>query len=112
MGWGGGGGGRCPTTSSCVYNHRASFLLVKSSTVDLVNIWGSWLSLKHSMMKSSTLFECGPLPPTSALGPIHVIGVPRLSPFSYSFASMYYTECKPKNKKWGRPGNEATVIAC
>ena len=20
---------------------------------------------------------------------------------------MYYTECKPKNQKWGRPGNEA-----
>ena len=25
-------------------------------------------------------------------------------------ASVYYTECKPKNKKRGRPGNEATTI--
>ena len=25
---------------------------------------------------------------------------------------MYYTECKPKNKKWGRPGNEARSYAC
>ena len=36
------------------------------------------------MMKSTTLFECGPLPPMSTSYPpdvIHVIGVPRLSPF-------------------------------
>ena len=24
-----------------------------------------------------------------------------------SSASVYYTEHKPKNKKWGKPGNEA-----
>ena len=24
-----------------------------------------------------------------------------------SSASVYHTECKPKNKNWGRPGNEA-----
>ena len=36
----GGGGGRCPTTNSCAINPRASFLPVKSSTVDLVNVWG------------------------------------------------------------------------
>ena len=23
---------------------------------------------------------------------------------------MYYTECKPKNKKWGRPGNKASCL--
>ena len=34
-------GGRCPTTNSCVINHRASFLLVKLSTVDFVNVWCS-----------------------------------------------------------------------
>ena len=36
------------------------------------------------MMKSSVLFECGPLPPTFTLLPpdiIHVIGVLRPSPF-------------------------------
>ena len=33
-------GGRCPTTNLCAINHRASFLPVKSSAVDLVNVWG------------------------------------------------------------------------
>ena len=32
-------GGGCPTTNSCVIYHRVSFLPVKSSIVDLVNIW-------------------------------------------------------------------------
>ena len=32
-------------------------------------------------------------------------GLPR---FSCSSASVYYTERKLKNKKWGRPGNEAS----
>jgi len=32
-------------------------------------------------------------------------GLPR---FLRSSASVYYTERKPKNKKRGRPGNEAT----
>ena len=35
--------------------------------------------------------------------------VPRPSLFSRSSAPVYYTECKPKNKKWGRPGNEAKM---
>ena len=35
-------------------------------------------------------------------------GLPR---FSRSSASVYYTEWKPKNKKWGRPGNEASISA-
>ena len=35
---GGGGGGRCPSTNSCAISDRASFLPVKSSIVDLVNI--------------------------------------------------------------------------
>ena len=30
--------------------------------------------------------------------------------FLRSSASVYYTERKPKNKKWGRPGNEATEV--
>ena len=37
-GGGGGGGGRCPSTNSCAINDRASFLPMKSSTVDLVNL--------------------------------------------------------------------------
>ena len=60
-----GGGGDSPSTNSCAINDRASFLPVKSSTVNLVNVLHGvlLLSLEHSMMKSSTLFECGPLPP-------------------------------------------------
>ena len=34
-------------------------------------------------------------------------GLPR---FSRSSASVYYTERKPKNKKRGRPGNEANIM--
>ena len=59
------------------------------------------------MMKSSTLFECGSLPPTSTSRPldiIHVIGVPRPSLF------FCHTECKLKNKKkQGRPENTANL---
>ena len=43
-------------------------------------------------------------PPHVHLDIIHMIGVPSL------FAALllvYYTEHKPKNKKQGRPGNEA-----
>ena len=35
---GGGGGGRCPSTNLCAIKDRASFLPVKSSTVNLVNL--------------------------------------------------------------------------
>ena len=70
------------------------------------------------MIKSSTVFEQGPLPPTSTLRPsdiIHVIGVSRPSPhffatFLCSSTSVYYTECKLKKKKRRRPGNEAIVL--
>ena len=51
----------------------------------------------------------GNAPHTSTSSPpdvIHVIGVPRPSPF-FCATSVYYTERKPKNKKRGRPGNEA-----
>ena len=37
----------------------------------------------------------------------HVMDETRLPRFSHSSASVYYTERKPKNKKRGRPGNEA-----
>ena len=44
-GGGGGGGGGAQLQNSCAINHRANFLPVKSSIVDLVNVWGpgySW----------------------------------------------------------------------
>ena len=57
---------------------------MKSSIVNVVNAWGPALSLEHSMMKSSMLFELDPSPPTSTShlpNVIHMISVPRLSPF-------------------------------
>ena len=57
------------------------------------------------MMKSSTLFQCGP--PTFTSSPpdvIHMISVPMPS---HSSAFVHYTERKPKNKTQGMPGNEA-----
>ena len=57
------------------------------------------------MMKSSTLFQCGP--PTFTSSPpdvIHMISVPMPS---HSSAFVHYTECKLKNKTQGMPGNEA-----
>ena len=60
-------------------------------------------------------YSVGPLPLTSFSHPPHIHltslmwwmrpGLPR---FSCSSASMYYTEPKPKNTKWGRSGNEAS----
>ena len=73
------------------------------------------------MMKSSTLFVVGaPPPPTSTSRPpdvIHVTSVPRPSPFFSRLPPPRIS--KPKNKKRGRPGNEArrlhaliTVLVC
>ena len=50
----------------------------------------------------------GNAPHMSTLCPpdvIQVIGVPRPSLFFALIHSVYCTEQKPKNKKWGRPGN-------
>ena len=109
-------GGRCSSTNSCAINHRASFLLVESSTVDLIERLGSWLSLERSMMKSSTLFECGPLPPYVHLLSTRCHSHDRCSQafpiFRRSSAFVYYTELKPKNTKRGRPGNEASMYQC
>jgi len=60
----------------------------------------SWLSLERSMMQSSTLFECGPLPPTSTSHPpdiIHVISVPRPSPFFTLFRFRVLENRRTKN---------------
>ena len=46
------GGGGCPSTNLCAVNHRTSFLWVKYCQSH--ERLGSWLSLKLSMMKSST----------------------------------------------------------
>ena len=55
-----------------------------------------------------------PMPPPFfvwfAFSIIHESGRARKTLFSHSSASVYYTERKLKNKKWGRPGNEASSV--
>ena len=63
-------------------------------------------------MMSSTLFECGPFPPTSTSRPpdvIYMIGVPRPSPFFAlsHFRVLYWVQTK--EQKWGRPGNDTKL---
>ena len=60
----------------------------------------------------SLLFKCGTLslPRTSTSYPpgvIHMISVPY---FHYSSTSVDYTKHRWKNKKLGRPGNEASSV--
>ena len=62
-------------------------------------------------MKSSIVFERGPLPPYVHLAFTVRHSRDKPSPFFTLFRSVYYTERKPKNKKRGRPGNEASKMA-
>ena len=51
-----------PNTNLCPINLAVSFLVVKSSILIIVDVcMRSCLVLEHSMMKSSTLYECGPM---------------------------------------------------
>ena len=97
-------GRQYPPTNPCAINDRASFLPVKLSFVDLVNI----LSLQCSMMNLSMFFECGPLLPyihlTSTRHHSHNRCSQAFPVFSHSSASMYYTERKPGNKTWAGLG--------
>ena len=52
-------GGRCPSTNSCAINDRASFLPVKLSTVNLVNILHG-VRARWSKSSTCTLFERTP----------------------------------------------------
>ena len=69
-------------------------------------------STKHTLRFIEPVLLIGNRPPPSSTSRppavIHVIGIPRPSCFLHSSASVYYPEHKPKNKKRGRPGNEAT----
>ena len=74
---------------------------------------------KLTLRVYSYIFEYRPLPLTSFLRPPRVYLTshtwwmrPGLPCFWHSSASMYYTECKPMNKKRGRPGNKATAKPC
>ena len=66
----------------------------------------SCLPVERSMMKSSRLFECGPLPSVHLVSTrrppdvIHVISVPKPSPF-FTAVLLPYCEHESKKKKMG-----------
>ena len=103
-GCGGGGGARLQT---CAIKHRVSFLLVKSSTVDLMNVWGPGYCWSAQWWSLVCYLNVEPSPHTSTscpLGIIHMRGVPV---FHRSTTSMYYTERNRRTKSGERPRNEA-----
>ena len=83
-----------PTTNSCTINLRASFLLFKRGTLDLVNIWDP---MERSRMKTSMLFECGPI--------LYAFPI-----FCCPSTSVYCTEPKKENR--GRPGMYVCMYVC
>ena len=96
--------GAVPIYKLCATNDRASFLPVKSSTVGLMSVWSSGCHWSTWWWKSSTFFECGPLPPYVHLASTGCQSHDRCSQafpvfFLCSSASVYYTERKPKSKK-------------
>ena len=105
-------GGRGPHS-----NNILDFIIERSN--DSQDSWGSqdWQYLTspvrislYRLLHASWLMDNAPH--TSTLHPpniIHMMCVPRPSSFFTLFRfRVYYTERKPKNKKRGRPGNEAT----
>ena len=78
----GGGASLQVCTYKCVCNKPESeFLTGQVEYSRSYERLESCLATERSMMKSSTLFECGPLPPLRPLDVIHVISVPRPSLF-------------------------------
>ena len=92
--------------------------VMRNVTVQDESVYWTWLYKTRALecMIQCIVFAVGPLPLTSFSCPPHVHlmsltwwmrqGLPR---FSHSSAPVYYTESKPKNKKRGRPGNEAST---
>ena len=98
-------GGRCPSTNSC--NKRLSeFRTSEVKYCRSCEPQESWLLLERLMMKSSALFERGPLPPYVHLASIRRHSRDRCSQAFPVFraASVHYTERKPKNKNGGGLG--------
>ena len=59
----------------------------------------------------SSLFKCGTLsPPMSTSYPPGVIHMTSVPYFHHSSTFVYYTKHRWKNKKLGRPGNEASSV--
>ena len=80
----------------CAINLRVSFLLLKSNTLDLVNI--GFLLVVERSMKSSTLCECGPLPLCPSR--IHLTSFPFFAALPLPCIILNETE----EQKGGRPG--------
>ena len=83
-----------PPASACIAACMYAWLLVEGMpqlNIGVRRLPASYLCVAHYSLFAKTLASFP--------------GLPR---FSRSSASVYYTERKPKNKKWGRPGNEAT----
>ena len=105
------GGGQCPTTNPCVINHRVSFLPVKLSTVD--HVWGP--SHRWNAWWWSLVCYLNWTPPPLHPPSVHWTSFtwwefPALPHFLCSSASMYYTEHKLKNKKWGGLGTRLKQV--
>ena len=94
------GEGQCSTINSCAINHRVSFSLMKSSTVDL---WtsGVW-AIVGTLDAEVYLFECPPY--------VHLVSTrchsrdrcsQTFPAFHRSSTSVHYTERKQKNKEQG-----------
>ena len=97
-------GGQVPNyTRTSPVNPQSEFLTGQVEHSRSCECLGSCLATE-CLIKSSTLFECGPLPPTSISCPLDVIYVLSPSTFFASFFSVYYTERKPKNKSMGGLG--------
>ena len=60
---GGGGGGGLPINQLMCNKRWSEILTSEVEYCQSCEPQESWLSFEHSMMKSSMLFECGPLPP-------------------------------------------------
>ena len=77
---------------------ESEFLTCQAEYSESCERLGSCLVTEYSMMKFSTLFECGPLPPP----PMSTSCPPEIIPhFHCSFTFIYYTESKFKNKNGG-----------
>ena len=102
---------RCLTTSMCTINLRASFLPVKCSTCNLVNIWGLvywWSTWWRNLVLNFTYLNADPSPLTSTSHPpdvIHVIRFPGFPFFTLLFCFCVLYWMQTKEQKQNRSGN-------
>ena len=106
---GGGGGGGGVVVSAGPEGCSSSSWLASNSP---------WLveTFRRSTQLRLVFVICGwATPPLRALDIKHVMNDTRPSPgfTALPHRSVYYSQCKPKNRKKGRPGNEASLnVSC